>query len=251
MSNYESEQINIAGKNIQYVKTGSDGPSIVLLSGHRTPLSNWDRVIQSLVGQGVVLAYDRLDTGGSDKSSSPQSGDKILSTLDSLLEALELEPPFILVAHSLGGLYANLYARRNPEQVNAVILVEAGHPSEANEHQLSQKPRNGVAGKFLSLFTPDFRKDPNSEYNNVVTTVNEIEQAPEFPDIFVAVITGGIKMPFVPEAAFNSHLKWQEQLAELSSNSSQVIAEKSGHAPQISEPELIVNAIKKAIDSSK
>ena len=112
-----------------------------------------------------MLAYDRLDTGGSDKSSSPQSGDKILSTLDGLLETLEIEPPYILVAHSLGGLYANLFARRNPERVSAVIMVEASHPSEINDHQIAQKSKKGIVTKLLSVFTPGFKKDPNSEYN--------------------------------------------------------------------------------------
>ena len=40
-------------------------------------------------------------------------------------------------------------------------------------------------------------------------------------------------MPFVPEAAFKSQLKWQEKLVSLSTNGYQVVAEKSGHAPQV------------------
>ena len=136
MSNINSEQLIVAGKKIQYVKLGSTGPSVVFLSGHRTPLSNWDKVIPEVAAHATILAYDRLDTGGSEQSSSPQDGNEILSTLDGLVEAVELSPPYILVAHSLGGLYANLYARRNPNKVRAVIMVEAGHPSEATEHHI-------------------------------------------------------------------------------------------------------------------
>ena len=89
-------------------------------------MSNWNKVIPPAAVNGTVLAYDRLDTGGSEQSSTPQDGDAILLRLDALLRAVELEPPYILVAHSPGGLYANLYARRNPDKVSALVMVEAG-----------------------------------------------------------------------------------------------------------------------------
>ena len=49
----------------------------------------------------TVLAYDRLDTGCSGRASNPQNGDAIISTLNSLLGAVDADPPYILVAHIL------------------------------------------------------------------------------------------------------------------------------------------------------
>lgn len=251
MSNIESAEVTSAGQKLKYQKSGRGQPSIVFLSGHRTPLSNWNKVVPQISAMGTALVYDRLDTGGSGPSKSPQDGDAILSTLDALLEAVALVPPYILVAHSLGGLYANLYARRNPHRVSAVIMVEAGHPSEANQQAPDQVPRAGLLNALLRVFTPQFKTNPNSEFNNVKASVRQIETAPEFPTIPVAVITGVIKMPFVPEDSFRSHLQWQKQLVSLSSLGYQVMAEKSGHAPQISEPSLIVEAIANAVESVK
>lgn len=249
--NTEQGEAIVAGQELKYVKSGEGKPSIVFMSGHRTPFSNWNALIPRVSGFGTVLAYDRLDTGGSARSSSPQDGDAILSTLSALLKILEVPPPYILVAHSLGGLYANLYARRNPDKVGAVIMVEAAHPGEASEQPHSKTSGKGLLGRLSGLFKPGFMKDPNSEFNNVETTVRQIENAPAFPDIFLAVITGGIKMPFVPRKAFESHLQWQKKLASLSLIGYQVSAEKSGHAPQISEPDVVVQAIFDAIESLK
>ncbi len=245
----ETAEIEIEGQKINYTLSGNGEPSIVFLNGHRTPLTSWGEVISRVSEMGTVLAYDRLDTGGSGKSSNPQDGDTILSTLNSLLETVDLSPPYILVAHSLGGLYANLYARRYPDNIGAVVFVEAGHPSEAHEYAEQQKSSSGLFGKLVSMFTPGFRKDPNSEFNNVDTTVSQINSAPKFPNKNVVVITGGTKMPFVPKDTFNTHLRWQKKLAALSISGYQVMAERSGHTPQISEPDIVVQVIAKAAEA--
>ena len=47
---------------------------------------------------------------------------------------------------------------------------------------------------------------------------------------------------------------WQEgqrKLVKLSSQSRQIIAEKSGHYIQLSEPELVVEAIRQVVDASR
>lgn len=245
----ETAAMEIEGQSIRYTLSGKGEPAIIFLNGHRTPLTSWSDLMPRVSEMGTVLTYDRLDTGGSGRSSSPQNGDAILSTLNSLLKALDLDPPYVLVAHSLGGLYANLYARRYPENVGAVVFVEAGHPGEADEFSEQQESNSGLSGRLLKVFIPDFKKDPNSEYNNVSNTVRQIESAPEFPNKTVAVITGGTKMPFVPKEAFKTHLDWQKKLAAISTSGYQVIAEKSGHAPQISEPNIVVRAIAKAVDA--
>ncbi len=59
----------------------------------------------------------------------------------------------------------------------------------------------------------------------------------------VAVVSGRKKMPFVPEASFSVHLEHQAQLAALSPHSVQLFAEHSGHFPQVTEPEVVIQAI--------
>lgn len=242
-------EVSVAGVRVKYEKSGAGMPSIVFLSGHRTPLSNWSEVVPGVVDMGTVLIYDRFDTGGSGQSTGPQDGDAILATLDSLLNEVNVNPPYIFVAHSLGGLYANLYVRRNPEKVAGLVMVEAAHPGEAHDQAAQHKPTNGLFSGLFKMFTPGFKKDPNSEFNNVSATIQQIENAPAFPEKFVAVITGGNKMPFVPAQAFKSHLQWQKELVSISPLGYQVMAEKSGHSPQISEPDLVVGAIANAIES--
>ncbi len=237
-----SQSIALSNTRINVVKAGMGDPVVVLLSGHRTPLANWDKVLPGLANHCTVVAYDRPGTGASSPATAPQNGRVVAETLNELLTALALAPPppIVLAAHSLGGLYANYYARRFSDNVRAVVLVESGHPQQAAQRQNSE---TGVMAKVSRLFQGSFRNDPNSEFNGVDDTVAQINDAGPFPDIPLVVVTGKKKMPFVPKAAFESHQRWQKELLGLSSRSTHVVADDSGHLPQLSEPNLVIDAV--------
>jgi pimeloyl-ACP methyl ester carboxylesterase len=42
-----------------------------------------------------------------------------------LLARAKLRPPFILVGHSLGGLYVQMFARLHPDEIAAVVLLDS------------------------------------------------------------------------------------------------------------------------------
>ena len=233
--------LDIGGRTLSYALEGEGEPVVVLLGGHRTPMVSWDKVWPLLAAKGRVLAYDRPGTGASDPAVAPQDGEAVLATLDTLLERLDIRGPVVLVAHSLGGLYANLYARTRPARVAGMVLVDAAHPEEAEPLP--------VAGAFVRrllrrLTGRGFMDDPYSEFRGVPATVAQIEGAGAFPPVPLRILTGAQKMPFVPRAAFEKHRESQRKLVALSPLGEQVLAEKSGHMPQISEPELVAQVVR-------
>ena len=52
----------------------------------------------------------------------------IVEELRAVLRFKGLRPPYVLVGHSLGGLYLQLFARSYPEEVKALVLVDALYP---------------------------------------------------------------------------------------------------------------------------
>ena len=144
-------------------------------------MSNWNKVTPHLVGAATLLLYNRPGVGASESPCQPQDGLTVIARLNSLLDALALNPPVVLVGHSLGGLYVNLYARVHPEKVSAVVLVESAHPQEARqpEHALGFWGR--LIDRLLSRGPKSFRHAPHSEFNSVATTVAQIESAGGFP----------------------------------------------------------------------
>ena len=219
---------------------GTGEPPLLLLSGHRTPMTSWGAVWPLLTARGRVLAYDRPGTGRSDPACAPQDGAAVLATLEALLERVGLAGPYLVAAHSLGGLYATLLARTRPGLVAGMALIEAAHPEQAER----VPPAGGPLRRAWRRMTGrGFMDDPFSEYAGVPATVAQIGAAGPFPAIPLRVVTGARRMPFVPEAAFAEHRAFQRDLATLSPLGEQVVAQESGHLPQLTEPDLVARVI--------
>ena len=91
----------------------------------------------AIVEAGFLLQVDDpwlieilTDDGRSDPADSPRDGGHVVDELRALLSAQDLKPPYVLVGHSLGGLYMQLYARRYPDEVSALVLVDSTHPNQ-------------------------------------------------------------------------------------------------------------------------
>ncbi|WP_286672160.1 alpha/beta fold hydrolase [Methylocystis iwaonis] len=65
----------------------------------------------------TVFAYNRPGIGASAPATTPRDGVTVVEELRATLRAKGIAPPYVLVGHSIGGLYVQLYARRHPNEV--------------------------------------------------------------------------------------------------------------------------------------
>src|SRR5215210_3669011 len=72
-----------------------------------------------------ACAYDRTGAGYSTRNSKPHTSHEMASELDQLLVRAKIPGPYVLVAHSFGGLNVRLYASEHPEKVAGMVLVDA------------------------------------------------------------------------------------------------------------------------------
>lgn len=86
---------------IEYSKACDGAPAIVLINGGSGPIEGWYKIFHELANETTVLAYNRLGIGKSNKPSSPQHGNAIINTLRELLNEVQINPPYIIVGHSL------------------------------------------------------------------------------------------------------------------------------------------------------
>jgi pimeloyl-ACP methyl ester carboxylesterase len=72
-----------------------------------------------------------------------------------------------------------------------------------------------------------------------------VEAAGPFPQLPVTVVTGGKAPPawIMSPAAVGARRAHQQELARLSPLGEQVIAQDSGHFPQLSQPLLVLDAL--------
>lgn len=215
----------------------------VLINGSGGPLEAWVKVSRVIEKHGTVFAYNRFGIDGSDKPTTPQTGRAIVGALRELLGAAGVSPPYVLVGHSLGGLYANLFARTFSREVRGVVLIEAAHPNDVEALGALRSPLTRVLQRVVNISV--FGKNTFAEVEFVAETVRQIEAAGPFPDVPLTVVTGAKSPPtfLLSAAAREIRLANQRDFVTLSPHARQVIAEKSGHFPQITEPALVAEAI--------
>lgn len=170
-------------------------------------------------------------------------GDVLVKTLHASLFQAGPAPPFILVGHSIGGLIANLFARTYPNEVGGVVFLDATAPEDVAAMAVHESSLQRVLKRLLDRV---FGKDTFGEITHVQQTVSLIEQAPAFPDIPVVVVSGGKPaMSWLSSAPFlAARAEHQRRLSRLSPRGKQIIADKSGHFPQLSEPAVVVQAVR-------
>lgn len=109
--------------------SGTGSPTIVLESSVGDDASTWNPVFDSLSAITRTVAYDRAGYGRSrfrDPSAiGLTSGADVAKSLRAGLSELGASPPFILVGHSIGGLYVLDFARLFPNEVAGLVLIDA------------------------------------------------------------------------------------------------------------------------------
>lgn len=232
----------IDGETIEYATAGIGAPAVVLVNGAGGPLAGWGRIWKTLSDCTATFAYNRAGIGRSSKPIHPQTGSHLVSSLAALLQAAQQQPPYLLVGHSLGGLIVNLFARTHPHLVAGVVLIEATAPDDPAQLAQYESGLQRTVRRLLDTVSP---QSPLAEPAQVAATVAELKQAPPFPAVPLTVVTGtkpAMRWATRPEALATRAAN-QRQLVSLSPLGVRVEASRSGHFPQLTEPDLVAGTI--------
>src|ERR1700690_3455652 len=103
---------------------GSGSPTVVLEAGLGDQIRAWAFVQPKISAWVLTRSYDRAGLGFSDPSGRPGTSANAVADPHNLISAAAIKPPYILVGHSLGGMYVRLYADRYPADVAGLVLVD-------------------------------------------------------------------------------------------------------------------------------
>jgi len=107
--------------------TGNGSPTVILDSGLGDSTKSWGLVQPTISSTTCSCSYDRAGLGFSDPSARPGTSANIVDDLHRLLAASGIQPPYVLVGHSLGGMNVKLYAETYPREVAGLVFVDASH----------------------------------------------------------------------------------------------------------------------------
>lgn len=122
--------VDIGGRRLNLYCMGSGPVTVVFDAPSGDGGWTWHGVQPKVAARTRACVYDRAARGFSDPSPLPPTFGNAVSDLHALLGKAGIAPPYVLVGNSFGGGVAQLYAYRYPQDVKALVLVEAAHEDE-------------------------------------------------------------------------------------------------------------------------
>ncbi|WP_026842559.1 alpha/beta fold hydrolase [Citrifermentans bremense] len=250
--------------HLHVLSAGEGAPSVILESGLGGICSGWTWVHSEVAKFSRVISYDRAGLGWSGPDPGRKSAVVAALRLRAALRQGGVLPPFVLVGHSMGGLFVRVFADQFRDETAGMVLVDAVHP---DQHLRSSAIRTHMDSGFrflkavpflarlgyirLSRFFRDWGDglparqaaeaeamladcrhlrstlDESLAWNEICA---EVRCAGGLGDLPLAVVTAGSDvLPGQPEL--------QRELASLSSDSVHLVVENADHVTLVTRRE--------------
>lgn len=202
----------VSGRAVEVVEAGEGTVTVVFESGLGDDWSPWDEVAAQVAVETRVLAYSRPGYGSSDPSPDPRDPGQIVQDLRALLWARDLAPPYVLVGHSFGGTYMELFAKAHPDEVAGLVLVDPRHRDFSAACEELELAGCGISPAQAARL-PKVQRD---ELEGFELASAEIRAAGGFADHPVRVLTATAHAGFSPEV----EALWGSLLGRLAAEAS-------------------------------
>jgi pimeloyl-ACP methyl ester carboxylesterase len=228
------EILTVSGQNLHIEMFGESGPTVVFEAGLGNDTSTWRLVAAPVAKFARVVLYDRAGLGQSMPfdTSAAITADRVATRLHNLLGAAGIHPPYVMVGHSLGGLYVQMFSRKYRNEVSGVVLLDSASTEAPSELKTRARLEPGTAAYL--------------EQEGVAESNEQVRSAGPFPDIPLTVIAATDHGPFFKEWE-PTLMRLQRQLATLSPRADFIVAQGSGHDIQIDRPGTVVDATREIV----
>lgn len=122
--------VDVGGYRLHIYCQGEGSPTVVIEAGAGEFCLSWEQVRLEVAKLTRVCTYDRAGLGWSERSPRSRTAQNVVEELHSLLTNAGIEGPYVLVGHSIGGLYVRLYDHEYPDEVVGMVLVDASHEEQ-------------------------------------------------------------------------------------------------------------------------
>jgi pimeloyl-ACP methyl ester carboxylesterase len=259
-----SGKFDAGGVKLNIVCFGEGSPTVVFDAGWGVDWSTWSHVMLELKPHTHVCAYDRASMGQSDSQTGLRTSGQIAEQLHTLLASAGVDGPYLVVGHSIGGMNMLVFADRYRGEVAGVVLVDSAHPDQADRWlALLPTPAPDEPTGLAELRTgipwsnPEDPSFPEPmDWEKTLAQVRAVKSLSSTPlAVLVAVDPQRNSWGDIPpELAASLDKVWldlHKQYLNLSTDSSLILAKKSGHYIQDDEPQVVIDAILKLVDKAR
>ncbi|KAJ5987312.1 alpha/beta hydrolase fold protein [Penicillium sp. IBT 35674x] len=133
-------------------------PLVIILTGAGDVASSYTALAPLVAQFARILVYDRSGLGRSEpgpKGSAVTAAEE----LHRLLHKMQLSPPFILVAHSYGGIVAREYLHLYPSDVAGLVLADSSTERQGDYFRIPDPSISAVQGDLKFAQVTGLRAD--------------------------------------------------------------------------------------------
>jgi pimeloyl-ACP methyl ester carboxylesterase len=280
--------VDIGGGREMYMECRGEGsPTVVFVSGAGDRTETWSKtldpskqaVLPAIAETNRVCAYDRpgtlLATGEGEEDFEKSRSDPVpqpttlqdgARDLHALLSASGERGPYVVVAHSMGGAIAKLYASEYPQDVSGLVLVDYT-PYEARTALTDEQWENwkvllggSPSEEALALYPALewFDHQRNLEQALASAPLKPMPlivlQSDEPFDLTPYVEDGTLPMTAEEAEQFRKLLyqAWQDAMADLVSQvpgARLITNTDSGHYIHQEQPQLVIDSVREVLDA--
>jgi pimeloyl-ACP methyl ester carboxylesterase len=117
--------VPVGGHKVDLFCEGTGTPTVVMETGSGEPAVLFRPIQEKVAELTRACSYDRAGIGWSEANLKLQTIQDRAAELYALLRNADVPGPYVLVAHSYGGLIARIFVRDHPADVRGLVLVDA------------------------------------------------------------------------------------------------------------------------------
>jgi len=230
-------RVSVGEHELRMSIAGTGSPTVVLETFGPAYLETWNRIQPEIARFATVVAYDHAGYWASEPGPKPRDATQIARELHTALRNAGLPPPYVLVGYSFGGPYIRVFASLYPDEVTGMVFVD---PT-----QESFMIRLNRMFPEINVVTHEQRRE-QYEWGMQRLSLNQARDA-RLPEVPITLITGAQTHDVLSRKLLPlwqaEHAKWLRQFP----HAKHIVTTDSGHGVVFTEPELIVNAVKRIV----
>lgn len=125
-------EVTVNGKKMNVFTAGEGEHTIVLMPGLGTtaPVLDFEPLIEELASAYHVVVVEPFGYGWSDLTSEPRTVENMIEEMRAALMEAGETGPYILMPHSVSGIYATWYANKYPSEIEGIVGIDCSLPKQ-------------------------------------------------------------------------------------------------------------------------
>jgi pimeloyl-ACP methyl ester carboxylesterase len=254
LSGQSPRLVDVGGHRLEVSVAGTGKPVVILEAGLGQHRDHWLAIQDSLSTLTTVIAYSRAGYGASDPSPERRTPLQIVSELRALLRALGQDGPYVLVGHSLGGVYVRVFASRHPEEVVGLVLVDPTHERLDLEHSVLSPTYWPDVWAVLDDYATEVGGGTRGEMEEFWSisrrgTLPEAWPLPDVPIVIITAMTVDTSWAGGSEIGLRMRRRIHTELFEHMTRGVHIVTTESGHNVHDDQPGLLAQSIRWVVNA--